>query len=368
MTRQTLEKYQVLVFLSAIGCGLMVGSRFPERLAPMETMLWPVLALLLYATFTQVPLVRLREAFSDHRFLRAAVIGNFVLLPMVVWGLSFLAPDKPAIRLGVLLVLLVPCTDWFITFTHLGGGDTRHAILFSPISLLLQIILLPVYLWLFLAEVFSVNGVRGDMLGAFLGLIVLPLMAAYATQRWVDARRERNALLERLGWLPVPLLAVVVFIIAVTQVGLVMGSIHILCGLSLVYVAFLFVAGFMALALSRLFALPVLQGRVLAFSLGTRNSFVVLPLALALPPSFELAVVAVVYQSLIELLGMAAYLWWIPKRLFPMTAPLPGDRAAGFGPRGPERCPTERLIDERVEGRTEGRTMDENVKNPDESD
>ncbi len=352
--RQSIEKYQIVIYLTAIACGLLVGSQLPDRTAPLQTMLWPVLALLLYGTFTQVPLVRLREAFSDSRFLKAAVMGNFVLLPMVVWGLSRLAPDEPAVRFGVLLVLLVPCTDWFITFTHLGGGDTRHAILFSPISLLLQILLLPVYFWLFLAEVLSVNGARGDMLAAFLGLIVLPLMAAYGTEKWVEGRRERVALLERLAWLPVPLLAAVVFIIAATQVGLVMGSLHVLGRLSLVYVAFLIVAGLMALVLARLFGLPVLQGRVLAFSLGTRNSFVVLPLALALPPFYELAVVAVVYQSLIELLGMAVYLWWVPKRLFPkIIAPSPKDPLAAFRARGSGRCSTERQIKDRIEERGE---------------
>lgn len=60
-----------------------------------------------------------------------------------------------------------------------------------------------------------------------------------------------------------------------------------------------------------------MQGRVLAFSFGTRNSFVVLPLALALPPSSDLAVVTIVFQSLVELLGVGVYLWWIPQKLFP---------------------------------------------------
>jgi len=119
----------------------------------LETALLPVLGLLFYTTFTQVPMSHLRNAFVDFRFLGAAITGNYVLIPCLVWGLMFaLAPDDPAIRLGVLMVLLVLCTDWFITVTQLGGGDARRAIAFAPISLLLQIILLPVFLWIFLGS------------------------------------------------------------------------------------------------------------------------------------------------------------------------------------------------------------------------
>lgn len=319
MTRQALEKYQILVYLAAIGCGLTAGILLPDRIGGLEAMLWPLLALLLYTTFTQVPLAHLSEAFADFRFLAAAVAGNFLLIPAVVWGLMAFVPDEPAIRVGVLLVLLVPCTDWFITFTHLGGGDTKHAIAFSPVSLLLQLVLLPVYLWIFLGDDFLSTVAHREMLAAFAGLIVLPLLAAFATERWVERSRDtkRGALLDRLAWFPVPLLALVVFTIAATQVNLVTGSIGALGSLLPVFVAFLIVAGLAARVLARSLRLPPSQGRVLAFSLGTRNSFVVLPLALALPPSFELAVVAIVLQSLVELLGMAAYLWWVPKRLFP---------------------------------------------------
>jgi ACR3 family arsenite efflux pump ArsB len=40
------------------------------------------------------------------------------------------------------------------------------------------------------------------------------------------------------------------------------------------------------------------------FSLATRNSFVVLPLALALPAPWQAAAVAIVVQSLVELIGL----------------------------------------------------------------
>ena len=292
-------------------------------------MLWPVLALLLYTTFTQVPLAHMRQAISDTRFVVAAVVGNFLAVPVLLWGLVPFLPDDAAIRLGVLLVLLVPCTDWFITFTHLGGGATRHAIAFSPISLLLQVILLPLYLWLFLGEAFVTTVARQEMFVTFTGLIMLPLLGAFITEKWIESTPRRRYVLERLAWLPVPLLAVVVLIIAATQVNLVIASVAVLGQLLLIFVGYLVVAGLLARALTSVFRLPPSQGRVLAFSLGTRNSFVVLPLALALPSSFELAVVAIVFQSLVELIGMAVYLWWVPQKLFPeATASAVWDDAA----------------------------------------
>jgi arsenite transporter len=320
LTRHELEKNQVLVYLITITTGLVVGLAFPRVGVVLEIALWPVLGLLLYTTFTQVPLTYLRAAFANSRFLAAAVAGNFIVIPLAVWLLIQLAPHDPAVRLGILMVLLVPCTDWFITFTQLGGGDTSRAIAFTPISLFLQIVLLPVYLSLFFGQGFTVTLARGEMLTAFVGLILVPLIAAYITQKWAGRDARDSSLLDRLAWLPVPLLATVVFIIAVSQVKVVVGSATLLAHVLLVYASFLVVAGLAARAFTKIFQLPQDQGRVLAFSFGTRNSFVILPIALALPPSFDIAVVVIVFQSLVELFGMATYLWWIPKRLFPIPS------------------------------------------------
>ncbi|MGO2074781.1 arsenic resistance protein [Pseudoalteromonas sp. AOP31-A2-14] len=317
MKREALEKYQVFIYLTGILIGLLVGVKFPEQSEILEWALWPLLGMLLYTTFTQVPLGHLREAFSDSRFMLAAVIGNFVVLPLIVWGLMSVGPNLPAVKLGILLVLLVPCTDWFITFTHLGGGDTKRAIAFSPVSLLLQLILLPVYIWLFLGSEITTSVMQRELVLAFFGLIVLPLAAAFATEKWAEKREGRETILNAFGWLPVPLLALVVFSIAAAQVNVVIDSLGILPSLFAVFSAFLLIAGVLSLVLSKIFSLPTNQGRVLAFSLGSRNSFVVLPLALSLPSSFELTVVVIVFQSLVELFGMAAYIWWVPKKLYP---------------------------------------------------
>lgn len=320
MKRQTLEKYQVFIYLAGIASGLAIGMLLPGKTELLALALWPVLGILLYTTFTQVPLSHLREAFTSARFIWAAVIGNFLILPLIVWGLMAAGPNIPAVQLGILLVLLVPCTDWFITFTHLGGGDTKRAIAFSPVSLLLQLLLLPFYLWLFLGPEITTNLIQKELIMAFSGLIVLPLIAAFLTEKWLDKKQDRKSILHILGWFPVPLLAFVVFTIAATQVNVVIDSLNLLPTLLLIFSAFLLIAGLLSRLISKIFDLPPNQGRALAFSLGSRNSFVVLPLALSLPPSFELTVVVIVFQSLIELFGMALYLWWVPKKLHPLQS------------------------------------------------
>ncbi|WP_024326239.1 arsenic resistance protein [Thioalkalivibrio sp. AKL19] len=319
--RERLEQYQVLIYLVTITLGLFLGVSAPGASEWLDVVLWPVLGVLLYATFTQTPLIHLGEAFREPRLLLAAVIGNFVVIPPLVWAILQVAPGDPAILLGIALVLLVPCTDWFITFTHLGGGDTRRAIAFSPISLLMQLALLPLYLWLFFGGEFTLALAGEDVLKAFAGLILVPLILAYLTERWAGDDPGRGRLTAGLAWLPVPLLAVVVFIIAASQANTVRDGADVLLPLLLIFAGFLAVAALLARALARVFDLPVAQGRVLAFSLGSRNSFVVLPIALALPQGLELAVVVVVFQSLVELVGMAVYLWWIPRHLFPGRQP-----------------------------------------------
>ena len=75
----------------------------------------------------------------------------------------------------------MPCTDWFVSFTYLGKGDVKRSIAFLPISLLLQLFLLPLYLYLFLGEAFF-STIANRLLIAFLSFILLPLLAALLTQ------------------------------------------------------------------------------------------------------------------------------------------------------------------------------------------
>lgn len=322
ISRDGLERRQVWFYLAAAVLGLLVGSAVPGLGHVAEGILWPVLALLLYVTFVQMPLAKIPAAFVDVRFLTTALIGNFVVVPLLVWALVHPAPNDDAFRVGLLLVLLVPCTDWFITFTQLGGGDGTRAVALTPILLILQLLLLPIYLGLMtgidVAGIFAISDVWPALL-----VLLVPLGAAAVTESWAQRRGSRRQAVQNLGWWPVPLLAVVIFLIAVAQVRDVLGNFTVLPVVVGIGVGFLASVLILAKILGTVARLPTAQGRTLAFSMGTRNSFIVLPFALSLPAGWEIAAIVIVMQAFVELFGMAVCLWLVPRVLFRDRAPTP---------------------------------------------
>lgn len=152
----------------------------------------------------------------------------------------------------------------------------------------------------------------GHLLPVFFGLILTPLLLAWLTEKAVDEKPAFTGFVQALGWLPVPLLALVVFLIAASQISLVLETGGMLPRLLLIFSLYLVAAALVGRLLGITFQLPGARGRTLALSFGTRNSFVVLPFVIALPDLWATAVVVIVFQSLVELFGMTAYLKWLP--------------------------------------------------------
>lgn len=148
-------------------------------------------------------------------------------------------------------------------------------------------------------------------------MIGFPLLAAFATERWAERRPGRDVLIGRLAWLPVPMLALVLFLIAGALARAVEDVVPVAGEVTGLFVAYLVAAAVIGVALGRSLRLGSQKSRALIFSLGTRNSFVILPLTLALPAQWQAATLVVVLQSFVELFGMIIYLWVVPRFLMP---------------------------------------------------
>jgi ACR3 family arsenite efflux pump ArsB len=238
---------------------------------------------------------------------------NFVVVPLVVFGLSRFVADEPALLFGVLLVLLTPCIDYVIVFAGLAGGASERLLAAAPLLMLAQILLLPLYLLLFIGPEGVAVVEVGPFARAFLLLIVVPLAAAGLVQA-LGRRHRAGALVERtmLG-LMVPLMMATLFTVVASQAGAVGESLAQLLVLVPLYAGFLVVMAALGLGVGRVARLDVPATRALMFSGATRNSLVVLPLALALPASLSLAPVVVVTQTLVELVGMIVFVRVVPR-------------------------------------------------------
>lgn len=80
---------------------------------------------------------------------------NFVWSPLLAVGLgAVFLRDQPALWVGLIVLLVTPCTDWYLTFTDLADGDVPFATSLLPYDLVLQLLSLPLSLYVFAVVAF----------------------------------------------------------------------------------------------------------------------------------------------------------------------------------------------------------------------
>ncbi|MGV9408337.1 bile acid:sodium symporter [Nocardia sp. NPDC003693] len=311
-----MEHHQVAIYLAALAVGAGAGLAAPGAGPRLEHLINPFLAALLYVTFLQVPVSQLGRSLRAGRFLGAALVVNFVVVPLVVVAMFVFLPAETAVRVGVLLVLLTPCVDYVIVFSGLAGGASTRLLAATPLLLIAQMVLLPVFLLLFLGEDLAEVVEAGPFLHAFIVLIVIPLTLAWLTQAWAARAESGRRVAGAVSMAMVPLMAAVLITVVASQVPKIGEDLGQVAAVVPFYVVFLVVMAFAGKAVARLFGLDAADARAIVFSGATRNSLVVLPLALALPDALAVAAVVVVTQTLVEVIGMVAYIRLVP-RLIP---------------------------------------------------
>ncbi|MFD4973209.1 arsenic resistance protein [Streptomyces sp. NPDC058424] len=315
-----MEHHQVAIYLAAMAAGALFGWVAPAAGPGLEHAINPVLGALLFVTFLQVPAAELVRSLRDGRFLSAALVVNFVVVPLVVAVMFAFLPADQAVRLGVLLVLLCPCVDYVIVFSGLAGGSGRRLLAATPLLLVAQMALLPVFLYLFMGSELADIVEVGPFLEAFLFLIVIPLALAWALQAWAARHPVGQKVSDAATTTMVPLMVATLLVVVASQIPKLGDSLGDVAAVVPFYVVFLVVMAFAGKAVAYLFRLDAPAGRATVFTGATRNSLVVLPFALAVPDDLAVAAVVVVTQTLVEVIGMVAYVRLVP-RLVPEKRP-----------------------------------------------
>jgi arsenite transporter len=210
------EKNYSLIIIGAILAGLG-GGQFDAVRETGGTLILPLLILMLFVTFIPIRIDSFLSSFLNVRFTVSSLVVNFLWTPLFAWILAaFFLQGHPALAIGFILLMVTPCTDWYIVFTGLAKGNKPLSAAILPVNLLLQMFLLPVYLFLFAGAQTEVDMTL--LLESVLTVLFLPLLAALAlnalTKKFFKEKNKPYAFAEAL---PVYLLALAIAAIFASQ-------------------------------------------------------------------------------------------------------------------------------------------------------
>lgn len=197
------EKLQPLLIFAAVLMGLVAAPYDTLRQFGAQAIV-PALQIMLFFVFFTMPFGNLVKAFRSFKVTGSALIINFIVTPVVAYllGVLFLA-DSPMFRIGLLMLLATPCTDWYLVFTGLSRGNVPLALSLLPWNLFLQLALLPVYLSVFFGEVIGIDVL--SIFDSILRVLVIPFALAMIVRMALARRKDIEHVREKYFPLASPL-------------------------------------------------------------------------------------------------------------------------------------------------------------------
>ncbi|MCS7055448.1 MAG: hypothetical protein NZM18_04645 [Thermoflexales bacterium] len=321
-----IEKLQSLIILGAIFIGLAL-SGIPGLAEPASRSILLLLMLMLTGAFLHVPLRRFGDVLHHRRVAFLSLAINFIWTPLLAWLLGWLLlRDAPALWIGLIMLLVTPCTDWYLVFTGIARGNVALSTALLPVNLALQLVLLPIYLLLLAGAVISLDAWR--IVESVVLVLLLPLSAAIVLRTIVVRLRGELWLIGRA--LPmVQAGQIICLALAIAAMFTAQGSVLVQnpqAFLRLLVPLLLFYGVNMALALTigRAMRASYADTASLCCTTLARNSPIALGIALAAFPEQPLIALTLAIGPLIELpiLGIVSQLLlWIRRtRLYALPA------------------------------------------------
>tara|TARA_Y100001934_G_scaffold220184_1_gene262093 strand:- start:582 stop:1568 length:987 start_codon:yes stop_codon:yes gene_type:complete len=179
----------------AILSGLGIGTYLPAYGEKLGNLIDPIVLSLLVLLFFEVRLQPLREASRHRVFLLLAWVANFIIIPVLGWGIASLFFDgQPLLFAGLLLYLLFPCTDWFLAFSRIAKGDLALGSVLIPINLISQLLLFPFYFEFFIGsqKILGFGVFWGTLWQWFLLPFLVALVLRFILSRVLPSRRVES--------------------------------------------------------------------------------------------------------------------------------------------------------------------------------
>ncbi|GGC75391.1 hypothetical protein IEU95_01080 [Hoyosella rhizosphaerae] len=172
------------ILLAAIGIGLIIGAFTPGFGSVIEGRLDITIFLLIVLLFLPINVESALSAVRNIRFTAIAWVANFLVVAPLGVAIAWLTLNgHPLAMAGLMIYFIAPCTDWFLAFTRLAGGDAALAATLIPINIVTQIALFPVVAYFSTSNTTAFDG--SSLVEMLLWWFAVPILVATAIRRGV---------------------------------------------------------------------------------------------------------------------------------------------------------------------------------------
>ena len=292
-----------VIILVCVAIGILLGQADVIRLNS-AFLIEPFLMIMLFSVFLQIDLTGLKNAFKNVRFASLTVLINFIWTPLFAWFLaSAFLRGEPDLQIGFLMLMVTPCTDWYLLFTDMAKGNVSLGTAQLPLNLILQIILLPVYLLIFAGSVVDIN--VWTLLKSILTVLFIPFVSAFIFRHFYlkryGAARFTDKILSRTDGVQFVFLNLAIIAMFASQGQLLLQNPGLLL-IMLIPVLLFFAVNFIGVQLlGRILKMPYADTAALNLTTLARNSPLSLAIAVSAFPEYPLISLVLVIGPLIEL-------------------------------------------------------------------
>ena len=299
-----ISKLQPVMIIAAAVAGIILGQNtfFSDNTGML---IEPFLMVLLFFIFLRVDIKDIGKSIKNVKFTGISLLINFVWTPLfaVMLGYLFLG-DSMDMQIGFLMLLATPCTDWYLVFTGLTKGNVSLNAAILPLNLVIQVLLLPFYLYLFIGTGSS-SFDMGSMLIGIVYVLVIPFVLANIVKFLVAGikkkERSREILDDHGDNFQLFFLCLAVVVMFASQGELIVDNPILLLEMLLPLGIFFTVNFVIAQIIGRRLRFSFDDTTALTFTTLARNSPLALAIAVAAFPESPIIALVLIIGPLIEL-------------------------------------------------------------------
>ncbi|MBS5884034.1 MAG: bile acid:sodium symporter [Clostridium sp.] len=300
---ENINKFQSLNIFIMVLLGIALGQ-IGYMQTYSEYLIMPSLTIMLFLVFIQVPLSEIGNSFKNIKFTSTSIIINFVSTPVIILILGRLfLNSNPELLIGFIMLMVTPCTDWYLIFTGISKGNIALASSILPLNLILQLLLLPAYILLLGGTSISI-----DIISLGKGIVIsliLPLFFSIIARKLIINKIGNSKFNDKLipkacdyqGYF----LNVAIVAMFASQGKVLLENYQVLFILLVPILLFFIINFIVGRAVSKLVRLNYQDSVSLSLTTLARNSPIALAIAVSSFPDKPLIALALIIGPLIEL-------------------------------------------------------------------